>query len=406
MKILILNSGSSSLKYQVIDMDTEEMLVKGYFERIGQPNSFLTHKVHGVKHKFEHQAKDHEQAIAFVLKRLTNDHYGVMKDLSELGGIGHRIVHGGEKFSNSVLIDDEVIEEIKECSDLAPLHNPAAILGIEACKKIVPNVKMVAVFDTAFHQTLPKERYIYPIPYEYYEKYGVRKYGFHGTSHNYVSQRVSEIMNEDIKDLKIINCHLGQGASVCAIQNGKSVETSMGLTPLGGIVMGTRSGDLDPSVVTYIMQKENMTPERIESRLNKEAGAYGVSSVSVDFRDIEAEAEAGGHHARLALDIFHDTVASYIAKCMVAMNGVDIITFTAGVGEKGPLSRKAICEKLKVFGIELDEERNQIRGEEALISSDNSKIKVYVVPTNEELMIARETLRKMEQGGQSTFVPQ
>ncbi len=405
MKILVLNSGSSSLKYQVIDMDTEEMLVKGYFERIGQPNSFLTHKVHGVKHKFEHQAKDHEQAIAFVLKRLINDHYGVMKDLSELGGVGHRVVHGGEKFSGSVLIDDEVIKEIKECSDLAPLHNPAAILGIEACKKIVPNVKMVAVFDTAFHQTLPKERYIYPIPYEYYEKYGVRKYGFHGTSHNYVSQRVSEIMNKDIKDLKIINCHLGQGASVCAIQNGKSVETSMGLTPLGGIVMGTRSGDLDPSVVTYIMQKENMTPEKIESRLNKESGAYGISSVSVDFRDIEAEAEAGGHHARLALDIFHDTVASYVAKCMVAMNGVDVITFTAGVGEKGLLSRKAICEKLKVFGVELDEERNQIRGEEALISSDDSKIKVYVVPTNEELMIARETLRKMEQGGQSTFVP-
>ena len=406
MKILVLNSGSSSLKYQVIDMDTEEMLVKGYFERIGQPNSFLTHKVHGIKHKFEHQAKDHEQAIAFVLNRLTNDHYGVMKDLSELGGIGHRVVHGGEKFSESVLIDDEVIKEIKECSDLAPLHNPAAILGIEACKKIVPNVKMVAVFDTAFHQTLPKERYIYPIPYEYYEKYGVRKYGFHGTSHNYVSNRVAEIMEKDIKDLKIINCHLGQGASVCAIQNGKSVETSMGLTPLGGIVMGTRSGDLDPSVVTYIMQKENITPEKIESRLNKESGAYGVSGVSVDFRDIEAEAEAGGHHARLALDIFHDTVASYVAKCMVAMNGVDVITFTAGVGEKGPLSRIDICKKLKVFGVELDEEKNQIRGEEALISTENSKIKVYVVPTNEELMIARETLRKMEQGGQSTFVPQ
>ena len=406
MKILVLNSGSSSLKYQVIDMDTEEMLVKGYFERIGQQNSFLTHKVNGIKHKFEKSVANHEQALKFVFTRLTNDHYGVIKDLNELGGIGHRVVQGGEKYSQPVLITDDVIAEIEKCSDLAPLHNPAAILGIEACKKIVPNVKMVAVFDTAFHQTLPKERYIYPIPYEYYEKYGVRKYGFHGTSHNYVSKRVSEIMNKDIKNLKIINCHLGQGASVCAIQNGKSVETSMGLTPLGGIVMGTRSGDLDPSVVTYIMQKENMTPERIESRLNKESGAYGVSSVSVDFRDIEAEAEAGGHHARLALDIFHDTVASYVAKCMVAMNGVDVITFTAGVGEKGPLSRKAICEKLKVFGVELDEERNQIRGEEALISSDNSKIKVYVVPTNEELMIARETLRKMEQGGQSTFVPQ
>ena len=232
MKILVLNSGSSSLKYQVIDMETEEMLVKGYFERIGQPNSFLTHKVNGVKHKFEHQAKNHEKAIAFVLDRLTNDHYGVIKSLDELGAIGHRVVHGGEKFSKSVVITDEVIKEIKECSDLAPLHNPAAILGIEACKKVVPNIKMVAVFDTAFHQTLPKERYIYPISYKYYKKYGIRKYGFHGTSHQYVSLRVAQMMGKDIKDLKIVNCHLGQGASVCAIQNGKSVETSMGLTPL------------------------------------------------------------------------------------------------------------------------------------------------------------------------------
>ena len=233
MKVLVLNSGSSSLKYQVIDMETEEMLVKGYFERIGQANSFLTHKVNGVKHKFEQQVKNHEDAIKFVLDRITNDHYGVIKNLSELGGIGHRVVHGGEKFSNSVVITDEVIKQIKECSDLAPLHNPAAILGIEACKKIVPNMKMVAVFDTAFHQTLPKERYIYPIPYSYYEKYGIRKYGFHGTSHQFVSQRVAKLLNRNIEDLKIINCHLGQGASICAIKNGKSVETSMGLTPLG-----------------------------------------------------------------------------------------------------------------------------------------------------------------------------
>lgn len=232
MKVLVLNSGSSSLKYQVIDMETEEMLVKGYFERIGQSNSFLTHKVHGVKHKFEHQAKDHEQAIAFVLNRLTNDHYGVMKDLSELAGVGHRVVHGGEKFSDAVLINDEVIEEIKKCAELAPLHNHAAALGMEACRKVIPDIKMVAVFDTAFHQTMPKERYIYPIPYEYYEKYGIRKYGAHGTSHDYVSQRVSEIIGKDRKDLKIISCHLGQGASICAVQNGKSIETSMGLTPL------------------------------------------------------------------------------------------------------------------------------------------------------------------------------
>lgn len=395
MKILVLNAGSSSLKYQVIDMETEKMLVKGYFERIGQPNSFLTHKVNGIKHKFEHQAKNHEQAIKFVLDRLTNSHYGVMKDLSELAGIGHRVVHGGEKFSAAVVINDEVIEEIRRCSDLAPLHNPAAILGMEACKKVVPNVKMVAVFDTAFHQTLPKARYIYPIPYEYYEKYSVRKYGFHGTSHQYVSQRVAELLGKDIKDLKIINCHLGQGASVCAIQNGESVETSMGLTPLGGIVMGTRSGDLDPSVVTYLMQKENLSPEKMENRLNKESGAYGVSMVSVDFRDIEVEAEAGGHHAKLALDIFHDTVASYIAKCMVAMNGVDVLNFTAGVGEKGPISRKAICEKLEFLGIKIDDEKNKIRGEEAELSAKESKVKIYTIPTNEELMIARETIRHL-----------
>jgi acetate kinase len=391
MKILVLNSGSSSLKYQVIDMDTEEVLAKGYFERIGQPNAFLTHKVNGQKHKFEHPAKNHEKAIAFVLNRLTNDHYGVLKDLSELSAIGHRVVHGGEKFNKSTLITDEVIEEIKQCNHLAPIHNPSCILGIEACKKIVPNMPMVAVFDTAFHQTISDDKYIYPIPYEYYKKYGIRKYGFHGTSHEYVSKRVAELENKDIEDLKIINCHLGQGASVCAIQNGKSVETSMGLTPISGIVMGTRSGDLDPSVITYLMKKENLSADEIENILNKESGVYGVSGVSVDFRDIETEALAGGYHAKLALDIFHYSVSSYIAKCMVAMGGADIITFTAGVGEKGPISRKAICDQLAVFGVKLDEDKNQIRGEEAKISSDDSKIKVYAIPTNEELMIARET---------------
>ena len=394
MKILVLNSGSSSLKYQVIDMETEEMLVKGYFERIGQPNSFLTHKVNGVKHKFEHQAKNHEQAIKFVLSRITNDHYGVIKDLSELAGIGHRVVHGGEKFSDSVLITDGVIKEIEECSNLAPLHNPAAVLGMEACRKVVPKIKMVAVFDTAFHQTIPKERYLYPIPYEYYEKYGIRKYGFHGTSHKYVAGRVAELMGKDIKDLKIVNCHLGQGASVCAIQDGKSVETSMGLTPLGGIVMGSRSGDLDPSVVTYIMNKEKLTSEKMENRLNKESGVYGISNVSLDFRDIEIEAQSGGTHAKLALDVFHDSVASYIAKCMVAMNGMDVLTFTAGVGEKGQDSRQEICDRLKVFGVELDNEINQAsKGKEAKISSENSKVEVYAIPTNEELMIARETMK-------------
>ena len=396
MKILVLNSGSSSLKYQVIDMETEEMLAKGYFERIGQPNSFLTHKVHGQKHKFEHNAKNHEQAIEFVLNRITNPHYGVIKSLEELGGIGHRVVHGGEKFKDAVIITDEVIEEIKRCADLAPLHNPAAVLGIEACKKIVPDMKMVAVFDTAFHQTISKEKYIYPIPYNYYKKYGVRKYGAHGTSHQYVANRVAELISKDIKELKIVNCHLGQGCSVCAIKNGESVETSMGLTPLGGIPMGSRSGDLDPSIITYLMEKENLSVDDMNYILNKESGIYGISGVSVDMRDIEVEAAAGGYHAQLALDVFHYLTACYIARCAVAMGGIDVLTFTAGVGEKGPISRKAICEQLEFLGVKIDEERNEVKGEEREISAPDSRVKIYIVPTNEELMIARETLKLVE----------
>ena len=391
MKILVLNSGSSSLKYQVIDTETGEMLVKGYYERIGQVGAFLTHKVNGEKHHFEHPAKNHEKAIQFVMKRLTSDHYGVFKSLDELDAIGHRVVHGGEQFKDAVLITDEVIQEIKENAMLAPLHNPAAILGIEACQKVVPNKPMVAVFDTAFHQTISKEKYIYPIPYEYYEKYHVRKYGFHGTSHQYVANRVAEILGKDIKDLKIVNCHLGQGASICAIKNGESVETSMGLTPLGGIPMGTRSGDLDPSVVTYLMKKEELDADEIEEVLNRESGVYGISMVSVDFRDIEAEALAGGKHAKLALDAYHYSIAGYIAKCAVAMGGIDVLTFTAGVGEKSPYSRSEICKQLGIFGVEISGKANLVKGEEAEISSANSKVKVFVIPTNEELMIARET---------------
>ena len=391
MKILVLNSGSSSLKYQVIDTETGEMLVKGYYERIGQVGAFLTHKVNGEKHNFEHPAKNHEKAIQFVMKRLTSDHYGVFKSLDELDAIGHRVVHGGEQFKDAVLITDEVIQEIKENSMLAPLHNPAAILGIEACQKVVPNKPMVAVFDTAFHQTISKEKYIYPIPYEYYEKYHVRKYGFHGTSHQYVANRVAEILGKDIKELKIVNCHLGQGASICAIKNGESVETSMGLTPLGGIPMGTRSGDLDPSVVTYLMKKEELDAEEVEEVLNRESGVYGISMVSVDFRDIEAEALAGGKHAKLALDAYHYSIAGYIAKCAVAMGGIDVLTFTAGVGEKSPYSRSEICKQLGIFGVEISGKANLVKGEEAEISSPNSKVKVFVIPTNEELMIARET---------------
>ena len=391
MKILVLNSGSSSLKYQVIDTETGEMLVKGYYERIGQVGAFLTHKVNGEKHHFEHPAKNHEKAIQFVMKRLTSDHYGVFKSLDELDAIGHRVVHGGEQFKDAVLITDEVIQEIKENAMLAPLHNPAAILGIEACQKVVPNKPMVAVFDTAFHQTISKEKYIYPIPYEYYEKYHVRKYGFHGTSHQYVANRVAEILGKDIKELKIVNCHLGQGASICAIKNGESVETSMGLTPLGGIPMGTRSGDLDPSVVTYLMKKEELDADDIEEVLNRESGVYGISMVSVDFRDIEAEALAGGKHAKLALDAYHYSIAGYIAKCAVAMGGIDVLTFTAGVGEKSPYSRSEICKQLGIFGVEISGKANLVKGEEAEISSANSKVKVFVIPTNEELMIARET---------------
>ena len=391
MKILVLNSGSSSLKYQVIDTETGEMLVKGYYERIGQVGAFLTHKVNGEKHHFEHPAKNHEKAIQFVMKRLTSDHYGVFKSLDELDAIGHRVVHGGEQFKDAVLITDEVIQEIKENAMLAPLHNPAAILGIEACQKVVPNKPMVAVFDTAFHQTISKEKYIYPIPYEYYEKYHVRKYGFHGTSHQYVANRVAEILGKDIKELKIVNCHLGQGASICAIKNGESVETSMGLTPLGGIPMGTRSGDLDPSVVTYLMKKEELDADEVEEVLNRESGVYGISMVSVDFRDIEAEALAGGKHAKLALDAYHYSIAGYIAKCAVAMGGIDVLTFTAGVGEKSPYSRSEICNQLGIFGVEISGKANLVKGEEAEISSANSKVKVFVIPTNEELMIARET---------------
>ena len=393
MKILVLNSGSSSLKYQVIDTSTGEMLVKGYYERIGQPGSFLTHKVNGEKHKFEHPARNHERAIQFVMKRLTSDSYGIFKTLDELDAIGHRVVHGGEKFQDAVLITDEVIQGIKENETLAPLHNPAAILGIEACQKVMPGKPMVAVFDTAFHQTISKEKYTYAIPYEYYEKYGIRKYGFHGTSHQYVANRVAEILEKDIKDLKIVNCHLGQGASICAIKDGKSVETSMGLTPLGGIPMGTRSGDLDPSVVTYLMKKEELDSDDMEDLLNRESGVFGISMVSVDFRDIEAEALAGGKHAKLALDAYHYAIAGYIAKCAVAMGGIDVLTFTAGVGEKSPYSRNEICNQLEVFGVDISGKANLARGEEAEISSPESKVKVFVIPTNEELMIARETER-------------
>lgn len=391
MKILVLNSGSSSLKYQLIDMNTEKVLAKGNFERIGQYNSFLTHKVGDDKRSFEKPVSNHEKAITFVLRTLQNSVYGVIKSPDEIDAIGHRIVHGGEKFTKPVVVTEEVIKGIEECIELAPLHNPAAILGIRACMAVMPGKTNVVVFDTSFHQTMPPETYIYPIPYKYYEKYKIRRYGFHGTSHQYVSARAAEMLGKDIKDLKIVSCHLGQGASVCAIDGGKSIDTSMGFTPLGGIPMGTRSGDLDPSVVTYIAKYRNHTVEEMDEILNKKSGVYGISEVSVDFRDIEAEAKEGDKNAQMALDNFAYCVAQYVAKYIVSMGGIDVLTFTAGVGEKGPISRRQICDYLKYFGVEIDYVKNEARNKEAIVSSNKSKVKILVIPTNEELMIARET---------------
>ena len=392
MKILVLNSGSSSLKYQLINMETEEVMASGKYERIGEKEAFITHKVNGQKIKIDNPAYNHTEAIEFTLKQLTNPEYKVIDSLYEIEAIGHRLVHGGEKISKSVVIDDNVVEVLKEYTELAPLHNPACILGIEACKNVMPNKPMVGVFDTAFHQSIPKERYIYPIPYEYYEKYGIRKYGFHGTSHMYVSQRLAQIEGKDIKDLKIITCHLGQGSSICAIQGGKSVDTSMGLTPIGGIPMVTRSGDLDPSILLYIMKKEEISAQEMEDILNKNSGVSGISGLAPDFRVIESSANEGDEKARVAMENFKYAVASYIAKYAVAINGVDYIVFTGGVGENQINIRKGICEQLTFMGVEIDEEANNVRSEEKLISKDTSKVKVYVIPTNEELMIAKETL--------------
>ena len=391
MKILVLNCGSSSLKYQLINMEDEEVMAKGYLEKIGLPDSFLTHTVNGEKHKIEEKVNNHEEGIKLVVDQLLNNEYGVIKDLKEIDAVGHRVVHGGEKFSGSVLITDDVIAAMKECIPLAPLHNPAGITGIEACQKALPGVPMVGVFDTAFHQTLPEKAYMYAIPYEYYEKYGIRKYGFHGTSHKFVSQRVAEVMNKPIEDLKIISCHLGQGASLCAVEGGKSIETTMGLTPLAGVPMGSRSGDIDPSIVTFLMKNENLSSDEMDKILNKQSGKLGLSGVSIDDRDIEAAAKEGNKRAQLAIDNFAYQVAGFIGKLAVQMKGVDVITFTAGIGENGIDARKNICEYLGVLGIKIDDEKNNCRGKEVEISTPDSKVKVYVIPTNEELMIARDT---------------
>ncbi len=393
MKILVLNCGSSSLKYQLINMENEEVLASGKYERIGEEEAFITHKVNGQKIEIKHPALNHEEAIDFTLKQLVNPEYKVIDSLDEISAIGHRLVHGGEKINKSVVITDEVINVLKECIDLAPLHNPAGIIGIEACQKVMPGKPMVGVFDTAFHQSIPKERYIYPIPYEYYKKYHIRKYGFHGTSHMYVSQRLAEIVGKNIEDLKIVTCHLGQGSSICAIEGGKSVDTSMGLTPLGGIPMVTRSGDMDPSVITFLMKKENLSAEEIENVLNKKSGVQGISGLAPDFREIESASYGDNERARIAMEKFKYEIASYIAKYAVAMNGIDYIVFTGGVGENQINIRRGICEKLEFMGVKIDVEANNVRGEEKEISAQDTKIKVYVVPTNEELMIAKETQR-------------
>ena len=393
MKILVLNCGSSSLKYQLINMETEQVMASGKYERIGEEEAFITHKVNGKKVEIKKPAYNHKEAIAFTLEQFINPEYKVIDSLDEISAIGHRLVHGGEKINKSVIITDEVVEVLKECIDLAPLHNPAGIIGIEACKKVMPGKPMVGVFDTAFHQTMPKERYIYPIPYEYYKKYGIRKYGFHGTSHMYVSQRLAEIVGKDISELKIVTCHLGQGSSICAVEGGKSVDTSMGLTPLAGIPMVTRSGDLDPSVVTFLMKKEGWTAEEAENMLNKKSGVQGISGLAPDFREIEAASYGDNERAEIAIEKFKYEIASYIAKYAVAMNGVDYIVFTGGVGENQINIRRGICEKLEFMGVKIDVEANNVRGEEKEISAPDSKVKVYLVPTNEELMIAKETAR-------------
>ena len=392
MKILVLNCGSSSLKYQLLDMSTERVIAKGNFERIGEKESFLTHKMNGEKYVYNEVAMNHEEALNLIMKELQNPDHRAIENLSEINAIGHRVVAGGEIFDKSVIIDEKTLKGIEACSKLAPLHNPAAILGIKACQKAMPGVPMVAAFDTAFHQTMPKENYLYPIPYEYYEKYGIRKYGAHGTSHKYVTQRVEKLMNKDIKALKIVTCHLGQGASLCAVQGGKSVDTSMGLTPLGGITMVTRSGDLDPSVVTAIMKKENLTADEVESILNKKSGLTAVSKLVPDFREIENASNEGNEDAIIAINKFVSIIAQYIARYAAVMEGIDAVVFTGGIGENQCRIRSKICKKLKFMGLDLDEEKNNEFRSEGKISKEDSKVEIWVVPTDEELMIAQDTL--------------
>lgn len=392
MNVLVINCGSSSLKYQVIDSDTEKVLAKGLCERIGIDGRLVYKKAGGEKEITEAAMPTHKQAIQMVLEAIVNPKTGALKDLSEIGAVGHRVVHGGEKFASSTILTEEVLKAVEECNDLAPLHNPANLIGIRACQELMPNVPMVGVFDTAFHQTMPEKAYLYGIDYDYYEKYKVRKYGFHGTSHSYVSKRAAEMVGKPYNQLKTIVCHLGNGSSVCAVANGESVDTSMGLTPLEGLVMGTRSGDIDPGAMEYLAKKENLDLEGVVNILNKKSGMEGLSHISSDVRDLRAAAEKGDPAGIRALEVFRYRVIKYIGAYAAAMNGVDVICFTAGIGENGVNTRRKICSSLGYLGVKIDEEANKVYGEERIISTPDSKVTVICLPTNEELAIARETV--------------
>jgi acetate kinase len=391
MKILVINCGSSSLKYQLINMEDEMCLAQGLVERIGSEGSVLSQKVDGrEKYIVKQNMQDHKDAIQLVLKTLVDRTNGVISSVDEISAVGHRVVHGGEFYSSSVLIDEKVMHALEECSKLAPLHNPPNIIGINACSALMPSTPMVAVFDTAFHQTMPEHAYIYPLPYKLYENNKIRKYGFHGTSHKYVSQVAAEMMDKDIKDLKIISCHLGNGASLAAIKGGKSVETSMGFTPLAGIAMGTRSGNIDPAIIAYMMEELELSVEEVTNILNKKSGVLGISGVSSDFRDLWAAAESN-KRAKLALDVFHYKIRGFICNYAGVLGGVDCIIFTAGIGENSAKAREACCEGLEFLGVKIDKEKNNVFGKALDISTEDSKVKVLVIPTNEEVMIARDT---------------
>ncbi|WP_296645175.1 acetate/propionate family kinase [Romboutsia sp. 13368] len=394
MKILVLNCGSSSLKYQLIDMSNEDVLCVGLVERIGIEGSILKQEKDGVEGKLivEQPMKNHQDAIKLVLDAVVDAQYGGVKDIKEVEAVGHRVVHGGEKFAASVVITDEVKAALQECVELAPLHNPANIMGIEACEAILPGVPMVAVFDTAFHQTMPKSSYLYGLPNELYTKYGVRRYGFHGTSHRYVSQRAADMLGKNIEDCKIITCHLGNGASLAAVDGGKSVDTSMGFTPLEGLIMGTRCGDIDAAILPFLMEKEGLDAKGLSDLMNKKSGVYGMTGISSDFRDIEDAAAENNELAQVALESYAKKVKKYIGSYAAEMNGVDAVVFTAGVGENGIEMRADIMANMDFLGMKLDEEANKVRGKERVISTEDSKVKILLIPTNEELMIARDTL--------------